>query len=420
MAETITMPKLGFDMQEGTLVRWVRNEGENINKGDVLAEIETDKATVEVESSASGVVRRLLVEQGAVVPIGAAIAVVGTKDEKISLPAPAEAPSSVTRASQAAAEAKAGAAPAVEPGTSSMPSAVIEATGMLKASPLARKMAREAQLDLKRLSGTGPGGRIVRKDIEALLSGGAATATSDTVLHPVPAVRSKAAEDETVQLTKLRLTIARRMTESKSSVPHFYVTHEYRVESLLDLREQANSTLPEDQKISVNDFIVVAAASCLREFPNLNATFQGDRILRHGAINIGVAVAIEGGLLTVVCRDADQKPLRQVATELKAMAVRARSGRLRPADIEGSTFSVSNLGMFDVENFAAIINPPEAAILAIGSARQVPVIDKGEVGAGWRMKATIAVDHRVSDGAEAARFMQVLAQYIETPLRLFL
>lgn len=420
MAETITMPKLGFDMQEGTLVRWVRNEGETINKGDVLAEIETDKATVEVESSASGVVRRLLVEQGAVVPIGAAIAVVGTKDEKINLPATPEAPSSSTRAPEAAAEAKAGTVPAVEPGTSSMPSGVIEATGMLKASPLARKMAREAHLDLKRLSGTGPGGRIVRKDIEALLSGGAATATSDTVLHPVPAVRSKAAEDETVQLTKLRLAIARRMTESKSSVPHFYVTHEYRVESLLDLREQANSTLPEDQKISVNDFIVAAAALCLREFPNLNATFQGDRILRHGAINIGVAVAIEGGLLTVVCRDADQKPLRQVATELKAMAVRARSGRLRPADIEGSTFSVSNLGMFDVENFAAIINPPEAAILAIGSARQVPVIDKGEVGAGWRMKATIAVDHRVSDGAEAARFMQVLAQYIETPLRLFL
>jgi len=210
------------------------------------------------------------------------------------------------------------------------------------------------------------------------------------------------------------------MTESKSSVPHFYVTHEYAVDSLMDLREQANSVLDGAEKLSVNDFVVKAVAMCLREFPNLNSAYQGDHVLRHGAVNIGVAVAVEGGLLTVVCRDTDQKPVRQISAEVKAMAGRARSGKVHPDDIEGSTFTVSNLGMFDVENFSAIISPPEAGILAVGSARQIPVVEKGEIRAGWRMKATIAVDHRVSDGAEAAQFMQALAKYLETPLSLFL
>jgi pyruvate dehydrogenase E2 component (dihydrolipoamide acetyltransferase) len=208
------------------------------------------------------------------------------------------------------------------------------------------------------------------------------------------------------------------MTEAKQSAPHFYVTHEYTMESLLGLRQQVNAVLPEEQKISVNDFILKAVALTLREFPNLNASFAGDKAIRHGAVNIGVAVALEGGLLTVVCRDADQKPLRQIAVEVKSMAARAREGKVRPDDIEGSTFSVSNLGMYDVENFAAIINPPEAGILAVGSAREVPVVEEGQVRTGWRMKATISVDHRVSDGAEGARYMQALAKYIEEPLRL--
>jgi pyruvate dehydrogenase E2 component (dihydrolipoamide acetyltransferase) len=208
------------------------------------------------------------------------------------------------------------------------------------------------------------------------------------------------------------------MQESKSSVPHFYVTHEYKMDALMELRKQVNSYLPDEQKVSVNDFIVRAVALTLREFPNLNSALQGDKVLRHGAVNVGVAVAVEGGLMTVVCRDTDQKPLRQIAVELKAMAARAREGKVKTEDIEGSTFSVSNLGMFDVENFAAIINPPEAGIIAVGSARQVPVVDNGEVRIGWRMKATIAVDHRVSDGAEAAKFMQALSKYVEEPMRL--
>lgn len=408
MAETISMPKLGFDMQEGTLVRWVRNEGEAVNKGDVLAEIETDKATVEVESSASGVVRRLLVGQGAIVPIGAPIAIVGTADEKIE----AAATVSATPATQMETPAPRSEAPS----SGSQTSATAAAVGPSKASPLARRVARESRIDLGQVQGTGPGGRITRKDVEAAMAAGGGKADARTG-PGFRAVEAVSREDVRAPLSKLRIAIARRMVESKSTVPHFYVTHEYRVERLLDVREQANSVLGGEEKLSVNDFVVKAAAMCLREFPNLNSAFQGDHVLRHGDINIGVAVAVEGGLLTVVCRNADQKGLRQISAEIRTMAGRARSGKVHPNDIEGSTFTVSNLGMFEVENFGAIINPPEAAILAVGSARQVAVVEEGQVRPGWRMKATLAVDHRASDGAEAAQFMQALARYIETPVR---
>jgi pyruvate dehydrogenase E2 component (dihydrolipoamide acetyltransferase) len=418
MAETITMPKLGFDMQEGTLVRWVRNEGESINKGDVLAEIETDKATVEVESSAGGVVRKLLVDQGAVVPIGAAIAIVGGKDEKIEDAAPA-----TKQISKPAANL-----PSTTQATPQKSAAVVtsipDQSSNLKASPLAKKIARDEKIDLLGIQGTGPGGRIVRKDIEAALAGGRTSGVSGvspqkSAVIPIPAMAPVAREDELVTPTKLRQAISRRMSEAKKTIPHFYVAHEYKVEVLLDLRRQVNDYLPDDQKISVNDFIVRAAAMTLREFPNLNSSLQGDKVLRHGSVNIGVAVAVEGGLLTVACKDTDQKPLRQISFELKAMAGRARDGKVKPEDIEGSTFSVSNLGMFDVENFAAIINPPEAAILAVGSARRVPVVtESGEIKPAWRMKATLAVDHRISDGAEGAQFMQALAMYLEEPIRL--
>jgi pyruvate dehydrogenase E2 component (dihydrolipoamide acetyltransferase) len=219
-------------------------------------------------------------------------------------------------------------------------------------------------------------------------------------------------------MSKLRLAIARRMTESKTTLPHFYVTHEYKVDALLDLRKQFNAIVPENEKLSVNDFIVKAVALTLRQFPNLNASLNGNSVVRHGAVNIGVAVSVEGGLMTIVCHDADQKPLRQISAEVKAMATRARDGKVRPEDIEGSTLSISNLGMYDVENFAAIINPPEAAILAVGSAREVPVAENGVLKSGWRMKATISVDHRVSDGVEAAKFMQALVTYLEEPLRI--
>ena len=439
MAETISMPKLGFDMAEGTLVRWVKNEGENVNKGDVLAEIETDKATVEVESSASGVIRKLLVEAGSVVPVGDPIAVVGSADEKIDeaptegvqpkaelKPEPEEPRAQATEQKaeddqggeerapeQAQAQTQAEQKPAAPTELVAEPNQ----EGPVKASPLAKRIARDNQLDLSRLQGTGPGGRVVRKDVEAALAGGAQK-TDGRPAAPAPATVVAAAEDETVKLTRLRQAIARRMTESKTSVPHFYVTHEYKMDALMAMRKQINEYLPDNEKLSVNDFIIKAIALTLREFPNLNASFAGDKVIRHGAVNVGIAVAVEGGLLTVVNRNTDQQPLRAISADVKRMVAGAREGKVRPNDIEGSTFSISNMGMFDVENFAAIINPPEAGILAVGSAREVPVVENGEIKIGWRMKATISVDHRVSDGAEAAQFMQKLAEFLETPVRM--
>jgi pyruvate dehydrogenase E2 component (dihydrolipoamide acetyltransferase) len=226
------------------------------------------------------------------------------------------------------------------------------------------------------------------------------------------------AGDETIQLTKLRQAIARRMVESTTTVPHFYVTHEYRMDALMALRKQVNDYLPDNEKLSVNDFIIKAVALTLRQLPNLNTSFAGDKAIRHGSINIGIAVAVEGGLLTVVNKNTDQLSLRQISAEVKRMVAGAREGKVRPDDIEGSTFSISNMGMFDVENFLAIINPPEAGILAVGSAREVPVVENGQIKPGWRMKATISVDHRVSDGAEAAQFMQKLAEFLENPVRM--
>ena len=413
MAETIIMPKLGFDMAEGTLIRWVKTEGDEINKGDVLAEIETDKATVEVESSASGMVLKHLVDEGAVVPVSTPIAVVGEKGEDIS------SQLSTDSVQQKASTGEP--APQTETGPATLEKAVSElkavpSDGRIKASPLARRVAEEGNIDLGRIQGSGPGGRIVRRDVEEALEVGLTSPTSPSGLtsQTIPT----ALTSETVQLTKLRQAIARRMTESKTSVPHFYVTHGYKMEALMDMRKQVNSMLPEGEKLSVNDFIVKAVALTLREFPNLNASYAGDKVIRHGAVNVGVAVSVEGGLLTVTHKGTDQKSLRQISSEIKAMVARAREGKVKPDDIEGSTFSVSNMGMYDVEHFIAIINPPEAGILAVGSAMEVPVVENGEIKPGWRMKATLSVDHRVSDGAEGARFMQALAKYLEEPLRL--
>jgi pyruvate dehydrogenase E2 component (dihydrolipoamide acetyltransferase) len=425
MAETINMPKLGFDMAEGTLVRWVKKEGETVNKGDVLAEIETDKATVEVESSASGVVRKLLVDEGAVVPISTPIAVVGSADEKIDLPAAAPAAEQPVPIAPVAKAAPApAAAPQIEqahPAVQAVTPAAApteQLTGSVKASPLAKKIARDQQVDLSRIQGSGPGGRIVRRDIEAAMQ---APVSSQAPAGTYKVSRRLASiSEETVPMSKLRSAIARRMTESKTTIPHFYVTHEFKIGALLDLRKQINAVWGENEKVSVNDLIIKAVAMTLHQFPNLNASLNGNAITRHGSVNIGVAVAVEGGLLTVVCRDADVKPLGTISAEVKSMAAHVREGKVRLEEIDGSTFSISNLGMYDVENFSAIINPPEAAILAVGAAREVPVVEDGQVKPGWRMKATIAVDHRVSDGVEAAKFMQALAQYLEEPVRMLI
>ncbi len=403
MAETIQMPKLGFDMAEGTLVRWVKHEGETVSKGDVLAEIETDKATVEVEASAGGVLRKLLVQEHTTVPVGTPIAVVGTADEPIDAVVPratAEPPHEA-----AAATPSASAAPPPVPESP----AVAVAPGAVRASPLARRMARERGVDLGRVRGSGPGGRVVSRDL-----GGARPGVTPSAPGSVPAGAGR------VTLSRLRSAIGRRMTASKQTAPHFYVTVELDAGPVMDLRAELNASLPEASKYSVNDFIVKASALALREFPNLNASLDGDSVVRHADVNIGVAVATEDGLLTVVVPAADGKPLRQVADELRASVARARQGRVRTEDVEGSTFTVSNLGMFDVESFIAIINPPEAAILAVGGVREVPVVIDRSVVPGRRLNVTLSADHRVTDGAEAARWLQVLRAYLEHPVRLLI
>jgi pyruvate dehydrogenase E2 component (dihydrolipoamide acetyltransferase) len=411
MAETINMPKLGFDMAEGVLVRWVKQIGETINKGDVLAEIETDKATVEVESPASGVILQHIVDEGAVVPVSAPIAVVGEEGEEVKdVPAAEGGEKKKEDKAEEKPASKTDEKPASAPQASTTPE-----DDRIKASPVAKKMASDNNLNLANIQGTGPGGRVVKKDVEAALESGVAARKPSA---PTAAPVTVSGEDETVQLTKLRQAIARRMTESKTTVPHFYVTHEYKMDAVMAMRKQANEFLSDAEKLSVNDFIVKAVALTLRQFPNLNASFAGDKVVRHGAVNVGIAVAVENGLLTIAHKNTDQKQLRQISGEIKQMVGRAREGKVKPDDIEGSTFSISNLGMYDVEHFIAILNPPEAAILAVGSARQVPVVENGEIKVGWRMKATISVDHRVSDGAEAAQFMQALAEFLENPVRM--
>jgi pyruvate dehydrogenase E2 component (dihydrolipoamide acetyltransferase) len=405
MAEIVAMPKLGFDMAEGKLIRWMRAEGETVEQGQVLAEIETDKATVEVEAAAGGVVRKHLVDEGASVPVGTAIAIIGTADEPLPEAAPAAAAKapSARRAPPAAAAvappAPAAAEPAREPeGDGRLP-------GGRRTSPLARRLAAEKGISLGAVAGSGPGGRVTRRDVEEAVEGRVAG------LGP-------AAETEHVALSRVRALIGRRMTQSKQQAPHFYVTAEVDAAPLMSFREELNAILGEEAKVSVNDVIVKAAALTLRGFRNLNASIEGDQIVRHGAVNIGVAVALDEGLLTVVARDADRKPLPALAREIREMVARARQGHVRPEDIEGSTFSVSNLGMFDVETFIAIINPPEAAILAVGSVRDEAVVRDGQLAAGKRLKLTLSADHRVSDGVEAARFLQALRQVLEHPLRM--
>jgi pyruvate dehydrogenase E2 component (dihydrolipoamide acetyltransferase) len=446
MADIVTMPKLGFDMAEGTLIRWVVGEGEPVEKGAVLAEIETDKATVEVESSHSGVVRRHLVEEGSVVPVNAPIAVIAAPDEEVDVDqlvgeiaptaetglrpnAPVEEQEALPKESETEGAAKESEAVARRPAPpAARPAGPLpeppEPTGDgrlpegVRASPLARRLAEELGIDLRQITGSGPRGRITKADVESYRE--APAAGKERVLSPLPPVTSEPRQDRRIPVSRLRAAIGRRMVQSKQQVPHFYVTHEYDLAALLDLRKQVNALFSEEEKISVNDFIIKAVALALQEFPNLNAALdeKKNEVIQFGHIHIGVAVSVEGGLLTVVCRDADLKPLRMIAREVHAMAARAREGKVRPDDIEGSTFSISNMGMFDVEHFIAIINPPEAAILAVGSAVEVPVVKDGELKPGVRMKATISIDHRVSDGAEGARFLQALAKYLEEPLRL--
>jgi pyruvate dehydrogenase E2 component (dihydrolipoamide acetyltransferase) len=427
MAETLQMPKLGFDMAEGTLVSWVKQEGQEVHKGDVVAEIETDKATIEIESTLDGTLLKLLASEGDVVPVGADIAWVGEAGE--SVPEGASAEAEAPAASEPEPAAAEEAAPA--PQASAAPVAPAQPVddrlpGGVKASPLARRMAADKGIDLTQVAGTGPDGRIVKRDIEGYVPSAAPAAAAPQAAG-IPAAdfgEPPTGDDvEIIEASKLRSRIASRMVEAKQQVPHFYVTTEMDVAALLDLRKQLNASLPEGApKISVNDLIVKAAALTLRKFPNLNTHYYGNKFARHHRINIGIAVALpDGGLMNVVAKDADKTALSVMAAENKAMIARAREGKVKPEDVDGSTFTVSNLGPYGVDHFIAIINPPEAGILAIGAAKPTPVVQEdGTLGVGNLLKITISVDHRVSDGAEAAEYLYEMRKLIENPMSLLI
>ncbi len=434
MAELVTMPKLGFDMAEGTLVRWVKVEGDTVEKGDVIAEIETDKATVEVESSHSGVMVRHLAEEGTALPVNSPIAVLAEKGEE---PSEDEINALVEEAGgepQKKDEEKKERKETVdkeekpEPAANEKEEPEVEPAGGVRSSPLARRMAEEHDVRLEKVEGSGPQGRVVKKDIETFLDsmreeGRVEEAEAvGKAMQPLTAFSvGEVPEDEVVEMSRLRQAIGRRMQDSNQNSPHFYLTRTFKTGEMMRLRKELNQLLPESEKLSVNDFILKASALALRQYPNLNASLEDDQhIRRHGHVNIGVAVAVEGGLMTVVCKDADQKPIRLIAQEVREMATNAREGKVRSDDIEGSTFSISNLGMYAIDDFTAIINPPESSILAVGAVQNVPVVEEGELAVGSRMKATLSADHRVTDGAEAAEFMGVLANYLEEPLRLML
>ena len=419
MAEFIVMPKLGFDMREAVLVKWLKDVGDPVQKGEVIAEIESDKATLELEALTSGTLLKLLEAEGEVVPVGANLAIVGAEGEDISGMASGDGAAKKSDESEAPKAEAAAESTAAPTAASEVTTAVsTDFPGGVKATPVARRLADEKGVDLRRVKGSGPDGRVRKSDVEAYLAAPPAPETPAAPADAPPPPRGP--ETTEIPTRRLRQAIARRMVESKTTVPHFYVTNEIDMAPLLALREQVNALLPNDVKVSVNDMIVKATGLALKEFPNLNAAFAGDKIVRHNRINVGTAVAVEGGLLTVVQKNTDLAPLAQVAAENRAMINRARDGKIKPEDVEGGTFTVSNLGAFDVDHFVAIINPPDAAILAVGSAREVPVVVDGQLTIGTRMKATISADHRVTDGAEAAQFMQAFKAIMENPLRLLL
>jgi pyruvate dehydrogenase E2 component (dihydrolipoamide acetyltransferase) len=456
MITKVIMPKLSDAMETGKVIKWLKKEGEAVKGGDVLVEVETDKANVEVEAFGSGVLRKILVAEGSQVPVGDLIGVIADPTDDISsvaatparpapaAPAPGAAAAPAPRPAPVAAPAappSAGPLPAMEsyqsvPATTTVvpmaPAAVASASpagGRVKASPLARKIAGQTGVDLRLIQGTGPGGRIIRADVEA-----ARTAPRPVAAPPAAAAaagRPQAvparpafvvpprpeAEYEDVPMSAMRAAIAKRMPMSKAPVPHFYVTSEVDMDAAWALREQLNG-LDGQPKISVTDMVIKGAALALLKNPGVNAQLNGQAIRVHHRAHIGIAVALEQGLITPVLRDCDVKPLGRIALESRDLADRARGGKLRAQEISGATFSISNLGMFDVEEFSAIINPPEGAILAVGSVLQKPVVDDGEIRVGRRMKMTISCDHRVMDGAMGARYLQDLKRLLEEPLRL--
>lgn len=419
---TVQMPQMGFDMQEGKLVRWLKKVGDRIERNEPIAEIETDKAVMEIEAFDGGVITELLVEEGATVPVGEAIAVIDTGDGEGRVPDAVRDAADETPPGAAPAQAEASTAETAAPeGDNAAPAPTADGPAAqvpgerIKASPLARRLAREMGVNLRQLKGTGPGGRIVRADVEAA----AAAAPAPAPLAAVPATDAPAG-DRQVPLSRMRQIIAQRMVASKQQAPHFYVSMTVDMGEAMAFRRQFNETAGDEKRASINDLVVKACALALTEFPNINASFGDDVIYYHDGVDISIAVAVEGGLITPIIRDAHTKFLGDIGAEARQLAEAARAGRLRPDQYQGGTFTVSNLGMYGVDDFIAIINPPQAAILAVGAIVETPTVRDGEVVVRPLMRMTLSADHRVTDGAEAAQFLQHVKAVLEQPLRLLM
>jgi pyruvate dehydrogenase E2 component (dihydrolipoamide acetyltransferase) len=418
------MPKLSDTMEEGTIVEWKKKTGDEVKQGDVLAEVESDKATFDLEAETGGVLS-ILVEQGVPAKIGAPIARIGEAaaapaKEKAKAP-PATAKTKETEAAPATTKAKEPAAPPqveeVEPAVAPAPAGEAEDGQHIKASPLAKRIAAEMGVDIASLKGSGPEGRIVKEDVLAA----AGNKTTGERRRPTPAEPRAAGPDvEVVDPTRMQATIARRMTEAKSTVPEFTVTVEARVDEAVSMRQQLKDSVPGADKVTMTDMLVRACALALRKFPEVNTSWVDGKFQRKRAVNIGLAVAPSQGmgLLVPVVHDADIKDLIQISIESRQVIERARSGRPNEGDLSGATFSISNLGMYGVDEFVAIINPPEAAILAVGAIKDVPVVDEGRIVPGKVMRMTLSVDHRVFYGATAAQFMAEVKRLIENPVTL--
>ncbi|MBX8801353.1 pyruvate dehydrogenase complex dihydrolipoamide acetyltransferase [Ochrobactrum sp. MR28] len=449
MAIKITMPALSPTMEEGNLAKWLVKEGDKVSAGDVIAEIETDKATMEVEAVDEGIVAKLVVAGGTEgVKVNALIAVLAEDGEDVaeaakaaSGDAPAAAPKAET--APAAAPAPVAAAPAATPAPAAAPAPVAAPAAKgerLFASPLARRIAKEAGVELSAVSGTGPHGRIVRKDVEAAIASGvkAPAAATPSAAAPQAAVASGASDEATLKMFEegsyelvphdgMRKTIARRLMESKLTVPHFYLTIDCELDALLALRAQLNAAAPVIKtekgevpayKLSVNDLVIKATALALRDIPEANVSWTDAGMVKHKHSDVGVAVSIPGGLITPIVRGAETKALSAISNEMKDLAKRARDRKLKPSEYQGGTTSVSNLGMFGVKDFAAIINPPHATIFAVGAGEQRAVVKNGELAVANVMSVTLSTDHRAVDGALAAELAKVFKNYIENPLSL--
>ncbi|MEY2845272.1 MAG: hypothetical protein RL076_818 [Chloroflexota bacterium] len=415
----ITMPKMGFDMTEGTIVRWIKKVGDHVNKGEAVAEIETDKVTIEIESFVSGTIAEIVTPEGSRVPVGGVIARTGSAGGATATPAVAPVATPAVAAPVA---------PAAAPVAAVAPSGATG--GAVKASPIAKRMAREHGLDLAAIPGSGPQGRVVRDDVTAALAGRPAqpiapvrAPVATTAPAPAtPALPSAAAGSTVVPLSNMRRTITRRLTQSWQTAPHFYITMDVDMGAALALRKQINAPLPKEQQISINDMIVKACGVALAAYPNLNASFVEEGIQLNPSVNVSIAVALDSGLVAPVVTNADSRSLSGISREAKHLIALARDGKLGGEHLQGGTFTVSNLGMYGVTEFDAIITPPQCAILAVGAVRRVPVFkgDSDEVIAANLCAITVSADHRITDGAEAAKFVGEIKRLLENPLAMLI